>query len=83
MKKTLIVFVLIAINSQIFSINEEPSKKDTQQLTKKDIAKIGSAALGCLFFTYAFLTSYHSHQDHHQSTHELSDAKKTNFFCLP
>lgn len=66
MKKifTLILLSLLAVNLNLFSINEEqeqsinaPQKK---QLSKKDMIKITAASLGCGLFTAMSISSYYS-----------------------
>lgn len=81
MKKvsSLIFLILIAINSNTFSVNEEhDSKENAAQLSKKDLLKIGAASLGCAFSIYACLTSYSTYTAIHKKIKE-----NRRFFKLP
>jgi len=60
----IVAFILLSINLNMFSMEKEQGQIKTpaqeQQLTKKDIVKIGVAALGFVAFTASSALSYHS-----------------------
>lgn len=88
MKKTLIFFVLIAINANTFSINEDQIyQKKAEQFTELDKITISAASFACAFFTYASVMSFYTMIFTHEELKKLSKVDKENYwapwYCQP